>query len=88
MRIKGEAVFLREAHARKKMEPRVLFLRPLPAVPKAEKMQVVTAVSNECTMDKQGMDWSSPSTLVTLILAILLGLLFLFIVLKLRGKFP
>lgn len=35
---------------------------------------------------KKGEDWVSPSTLVIIILALLLGVAFLFLILKLGGK--
>lgn len=36
--------------------------------------------------DKKGVDWGSSTTLVTIILAIIIGLAFIFYIIKLKGR--
>ena len=37
-------------------------------------------------LNKKGVDWSNPQTLVVVVLAIILGLTFLYLVWNLRGR--
>lgn len=44
-------------------------------------------VNHDMLLTKKGEEWTSPTFLVAIILAILIGLAFLFFIIKLRGTF-